>query len=73
MFEKGDSSNKQWKWMVALFSKFYGKIWVGFCLKTGTRDFQNNPPFDQSACFNVTMSGNFERSKIFPKNLEYRF
>ena len=29
--EKRDSSNKQWKWMIAFFSKFYGKIWVGFC------------------------------------------
>ena len=32
MFEKYDSSNIQQKWMVAPFSKFYGKICAGFCL-----------------------------------------
>ena len=32
MFEKCDSSNRQYKWMVAPFSKFYGKIWVVFVL-----------------------------------------
>ena len=25
--------------MVAPFNKFYGKMWVGFCLKTGKRFF----------------------------------
>ena len=36
MFEKYDLSNsRQLKWMVAALSKFYGKIWVGFCLGTG--------------------------------------
>ena len=25
------------KWMVAPFTSFYGKIWVGFCLHTGKR------------------------------------
>ena len=35
MFEKGHSLNRQYKWTVAPFSKFYGKIWVGFCLNTG--------------------------------------
>ena len=39
MFEKCDSSNKQWKWMIAPFSKFYSKIWVGFCLNTGKHFF----------------------------------
>ena len=39
MFEKCDSSNWQEKWMVALSRKFYGKIWVGFCLNTGKRFF----------------------------------
>ena len=29
-------------------------------LKTGTRNFQNSPPFERSACFYVTISGNFE-------------
>ena len=31
MFKKSDSSRQQ-KWMVAPFSKFYGKICLGFCL-----------------------------------------
>ena len=39
MFEKGDSSNRQQKRIVAPFSRFYGKIWVGFCLNTGRRFF----------------------------------
>ena len=32
LLEKGDSSKR--KWTVVLFSKFYGKIWVGFWLNT---------------------------------------
>ena len=32
MSEKRDSSNRQQKWMVASFSNFYGKTWVGFGL-----------------------------------------
>ena len=63
--------------MVAAFSKFYGKIRVCFCLNTGkrffievllktdTRDFQNSPPFNRSACFYVTIIGNFERFQYF--------
>ena len=35
--EKCDSSNRQQKWMVAPSSRFYGKIWVGFCLNIGKR------------------------------------
>ena len=31
----------------------------------GTRDFQNTPPFKRSACFNVTISENFERFHYF--------
>ena len=27
------------KWTLASFSKFYGQIWVGFCLNTGKRSF----------------------------------
>ena len=37
-------------------------------LKNSTRNFQNSPPFERSACFYVTISGNFE---LF--QLEYRF
>ena len=29
-------------------------------LKIGTRDFQNSPPFERSACFFVTITGKFE-------------
>ena len=39
MFEKCDSSNRQYNWMVASFSKFYGKIWVSFCVNTEKRFF----------------------------------
>ena len=28
-------------------------------------DFQNSPPFERSACFYVTISGNFERFQRF--------
>ena len=66
--------------MVAPFSKFYDKIWVGFCLNTGkdnrksissfflkngTIGFQNKPLFERSACFYVTITGNFERFRYF--------
>ena len=44
--------------------KFYGKIWVGFCLNTGKR-FQNSPPFERSACFYVTISRNLKRFQYF--------
>ena len=39
MFERGNSSNRQQKRMVVPFSRFYGKIWVGFCFNTGRRFF----------------------------------
>ena len=29
-------------------------------LKNGTRDFQNSPPLESSACFYVIIAGNFE-------------
>ena len=56
-----------------------------FLLKNGTRDFQNSPPFERSACFYVTISESFKRfqyltlkqifwkTKPFFKKLEYRF
>ena len=28
-------------------------------------DFQNSPPFEKSACFNVTISENFKRFQYF--------
>ena len=33
--------------------------------KNGARDFQDNPPFKRSACFYVTISGNFDRFQYF--------
>ena len=40
-------------------------------LQNGTRDFQNSPLFERSACFYVTISGNFERLQYF--NYETNF
>ena len=34
-------------------------------LKNGTRDFQNSPPFERSACFYVTISESFKRFQYF--------
>ena len=33
--------------------------------KEGAMDFQNSPPFERSACFYITISGNFERFQYF--------
>ena len=83
--------------MAAPSSKIYGKTWVGFknnrkfqvLLKNGTRDFQNSPLCERSACFYVTITENskrflyfkntlylkqiFQKTKNFIKKLEYRF
>ena len=53
-------------------------------LKNGTRDFQNSPPFERSACFhvtvkilnvfnNLTFKQIFWKTKSFSKKLEYCF
>ena len=42
--------------MVAPFSKFHGKIWVGFCLNTGKRFFRG---------FILKLT---ERAYVLPKN-----
>ena len=34
-------------------------------LKNGTRDFQNNPMFERSACFYVTISENCEHFQYY--------
>ena len=34
-------------------------------LKDGTRDFENTPPFERSACFYVTITGNFKHFQCF--------
>ena len=70
MFEKCDSSNRQKKWMVAPFSKFYGKVWVGFCLNTGKRFFL----CEMWNIFNtLPLKQNFWKTKIFFKKLKYHF
>ena len=71
--------------MVASFSKFYGK-WEtlflrGFILNPTERAyivlkklswyFQNSSPFERSACFYVTICGNFELFQYF--NFEKAF
>ena len=45
------------------------RAWV--LLKNGTRDFQNSPPFERSACFYVTISESFKRFQYF--NFETNF
>ena len=40
-------------------------------LKNGTRDFQNSPPFERSACFYVSISESFKRFQYF--NFETNF
>ena len=40
-------------------------------LKNDTRDFQNSPPFERSACFYVTISESFKRFQYF--NFETNF
>ena len=35
-------------------------LWI-FSSKSGTMDFQNSPPFERSASFYVTISGNIEQ------------
>ena len=40
-------------------------------LKNGTRDFQNRAPFERSACFYMTITGNFDRFQCF--NIETNF
>ena len=39
------------------------RAWV--LLKGGTKDFHNSPPFERSARFYVTISGNFGRFQYF--------
>ena len=66
--------------MVASFSNFSDKTWLGFCLKvfnlkpteraqvllkSGTKNFQNNPRFERSACFYVIIIESFKRCPYF--------
>ena len=38
---------------------------VQVLLKNDTRDFQNSPPFDRSACFYLTINESFKRFQYF--------
>ena len=74
-------------WTVAPFSKFYGKIWVNFCLNTGNAFFKgfilkpvtdllknSTMDFQNSPPFErtlVTITGNFEPFQYF--NCETKF
>ena len=42
-----------------------------YFLKNGSGDFQNSPPFERSASFYVTVTGNIERFQYF--NFETNF
>ena len=44
---------------------------VQVLLKTGSRGFQNSPPFERSTCFCVTISESFKRFQYF--NFETKF
>ena len=44
---------------------FYSQERAWIALNNGTRDFQNRPSFERSACFYVTTTGNFERFHYF--------
>ena len=39
--------------------------------KNGNRYFQNSPPFERSACFNMTISGNFECFQCFQFEIDF--
>ena len=44
---------------------------VQVLLKNGTREFQNSPALERSACFYVTISGNFERFQYFKLETDF--
>ena len=56
-------SKNEWLLLSASFTAKFGLVFVltlenaKVLLKNGTRDFQNGPPFERSACFCVTISG----------------
>ena len=50
---------------------FVLKLTKSVLLKSRARGFQNGPPFERSACFNVTITGNFEHFQCF--NFETNF
>ena len=39
--------------------------------KNGTRCFQNSPPFERLVCFDVTITGNFERIQYFKFEIKF--
>ena len=40
-------------------------------LKNGSREFQNNPPFERLGCFYVTINGNFEHFQYFQFEIDF--
>ena len=42
-----------------------------FFYKIGSRNFQNSPSFERSACFYVTMSGNSEHFRYFNFEIDF--
>ena len=52
-------------------SSYFIFLKILFQLKKLLGDFQNSPPFERSACFYVTIMGNFERFQYF--NFETNF
>ena len=56
---------KRFLWGFAL------KLTKSALLKSRTRGFQNGPPFERSACFNVAITNNFEHFQCF--NFETNF
>ena len=67
MTEKRDSSKVSFSnFPYSLYFKANRKsIKRFFFQKKGTRDFQNSPPFERSACFFVTISESFKRFQYF--------
>ena len=42
-----------------------------FLLKNGTRDFENSPLFERSACFYVTISENFKLFQYYNFEIDF--
>ena len=68
MIHQMDSKTK-WLLLSASFTAKFGLVYAltseNPFLNNGTTDFQNNPPFEKSAGFYVTIGGNFEGFQCF--------
>ena len=63
--ESGLNIGKRFLWGFVL------KLTKSVLLKNRTRGFQNGPPFERLACFNVAITGNIEHFQCF--NFETNF